>query len=54
MARALGRRLIVLHGGTQATNRPAIAFYRKFGFRAVGHFLTGEGRLDNLDMILDL
>ncbi|MBN1287908.1 MAG: GNAT family N-acetyltransferase [Anaerolineae bacterium] len=50
-ARRLGRRQMVLLGGTQATNYRAIHFYEKFGFRKVGDFTT---RVDNHDMVLAL
>lgn len=51
IARRLGRRWMVLLGGTQATNYRAIHFYRKFGFRVVGNFVT---HVDNYDMVLAL
>ncbi len=50
-ARRLGKRAIVLMGGTQATNERAIHFYEKFDFRRVGGFRTD---VDNYDMILYL
>jgi len=52
VARRLGRRRMVLSGGTQATNYRAIRFYEKFGFRRVGDFMVRD--LNNHDMILDL
>jgi diamine N-acetyltransferase len=50
-ARRMGKRSIVLMGGTQATNERAIHFYRKFGFEHVGDFQTD---VENQDMILYL
>jgi GNAT superfamily N-acetyltransferase len=51
LARRLGRKRVVLSGGTQATNHRAIHFYEKFGFRKVGRFAT---QIENYDMMLDL
>ncbi len=39
-AREQGARSLVLMGGTQATNQPAIGFYEKFGFEYHGGFQT--------------
>ena len=52
VARRLGRRRMVLWGGTRATNERAIHFYEKFGFRKVGEFLIGA--LNNYDMLLEI
>jgi RimJ/RimL family protein N-acetyltransferase len=57
MVRELGFGRVVLSGGTQATNRRAIRYYEKFGFRKVGSFQTeskDSGRLDNHDMMMIL
>jgi ribosomal protein S18 acetylase RimI-like enzyme len=51
IARQIGRKRIVLMGGTQATNPRAIRFYQKFGFKTVGEFITD---INNYDMILEL
>jgi diamine N-acetyltransferase len=51
IAREIGRKRIVLMGGTQATNARAIRFYQKFGFRTVGEYMT---EINNYDMILEL
>jgi GNAT superfamily N-acetyltransferase len=51
-ARALGRRHVVLMGGTQARNVRAIGLYEKFGFRRMGDFEVRD--LNNHDMMLDL
>lgn len=51
LARAAGRRRIVLLGGTQATNARAIAFYRKLGFVELASFETPPG-VSNHDMWL--
>jgi len=53
VARRLGRRRIVLMGGTQATNHRAIHFYAKCGFCTIGEFEWPAG-LGNYDMMLDL
>jgi GNAT superfamily N-acetyltransferase len=53
VARLLGRKRMVLWGGTQATNFRAIHFYHKYGFRTVGEFEEPPG-FNNYDMILDL
>jgi GNAT superfamily N-acetyltransferase len=53
IAKTLGRRRMVLWGGTQATNDRAIHFYHKHGFRTVGEFQEPPG-FNNYDMILDL
>lgn len=50
LATGLGRRAVVLLGGTQATNARAIHFYRKHGFREVGAFEAPQG-VGNLDMM---
>ena len=51
LARALGRRNVILQGGVQATNSRAIQFYEKFGFGRVGSFST---TVENYDMMLNL
>ena len=51
IARAMGRKRMLLLGGTQASNHHAIHFYRKCGFRQVGEF---EHKGQNIDMIADL
>lgn len=53
VAKAFGKRRIVLWGGVLHDNRRAIRFYEKQGFRPVGSFVTFDG-IDALDMILDL
>ena len=53
VARRLGRKRMVLMGGTRGTNERAIHFYKKHGFRTVGTFDWPAGFL-NYDMILDL
>lgn len=53
LSRQLGRRRMVLWGGTQATNDRAIRFYHKHGFRTVGEFQEPLG-FNNYDMIMDL
>jgi diamine N-acetyltransferase len=53
VAKRIGRKRMVLWGGTQATNAPAIHFYLKHGFRTVGEFQEPPG-FDNFDMILEL
>jgi diamine N-acetyltransferase len=50
-ARRMGKRSLVLMGGTQATNERAVHFYQKFGFEHVGDFQTD---IENRDMILYL
>jgi ribosomal protein S18 acetylase RimI-like enzyme len=52
VARRLGRRRMILSGGTQATNARAIHFYQKHGFRKVGEFETPG--MNNFDMVLEL
>ena len=52
-ARTFGARHIILWGGVIQSNRPAIAFYSKEGFREWGVFHTPDGK-ESLDMILDL
>ena len=47
----IGRKRLVLMGGTRAHNERAIHFYRKFGFRKVGEFDTG---VNNYDMIVEI
>ena len=44
-------RSIVLLGGTQAPNERAVHFYKKFGFIALGSFIT---HVKNIDMWLKL
>ncbi len=51
IARAAGRRRMVLLGGTQATNARAIAYYRKLGFEELASFEDPPG-VSNLDMWL--
>lgn len=51
IARRLGRRHMVLLGGTHADNARAIAFYRRHGFQKVGTFEDPPGVL-NADMWL--
>ena len=53
VARRLGRRWLVLLGGTQASNQRALHFYRKHGFQTVGTFEYPAGIL-NEDMRLAL
>ncbi|MCL5995073.1 MAG: GNAT family N-acetyltransferase [Chloroflexi bacterium] len=53
VARKLGRKRMVLWGGTQATNDRAIHFYHKHGFHTVGQFEEPPG-FNNYDMILSL
>lgn len=43
LARTLGRRWMVLMGGTQMTNTRAIRFYEKCGFEVIGQFEYPEG-----------
>jgi ribosomal protein S18 acetylase RimI-like enzyme len=50
--RSSGRRVVVLFGGTQASNAQAIRAYEKAGFEAAGAFRTGL--IDNVDMWLSL
>ncbi len=50
-AKDLGAKSLVLMGGTQATNKRAIAFYKKFGFVHVCDF---ETKVLNYDMWLVL
>lgn len=49
--RQLGKRQMVLAGGTRAVNHRAIRFYEKTGFRKVGDFAGNGG---NHDMLLEL
>jgi diamine N-acetyltransferase len=51
VAKALGRKRMILWGGVQARNTRAIHFYEKWGFRKAGEFLTDQ---NNHDMILEL
>jgi GNAT superfamily N-acetyltransferase len=53
VARRLGRRRMVLFGGTYATNHRAIHFYQKYGFGKVGTFEHPQG-VYNHDMLLEL
>jgi GNAT superfamily N-acetyltransferase len=53
IARQVGRKRMVLWGGTQGTNERAIHFYHKHGFVTVGTFDQPPGFL-NYDMIMDL
>lgn len=52
-ARWLGRRRLVLMGGTQANNQRAIHFYRKHGFRIIARFEHPPGSW-NHDMMLEV
>ena len=45
-----GVRSLVLMGGTQAPNRQAVDFYKKFNFTVCGEFYTDHNGLNNLDM----
>jgi len=49
--RQLGKRQMVLAGGTRAINHRAIRFYEKNGFRKIGDF---ESSGNNHDMLLEL
>jgi diamine N-acetyltransferase len=49
IARDLGRRVMVLLGGVQATNERAVHVYRKHGFETVGSFEYPAGVV-NIDM----
>ena len=51
IARAGGRRRVVLWGGVQARNTRGIRLYTRLGFRKVGEFFTDQ---NNLDMIVEL
>jgi ribosomal protein S18 acetylase RimI-like enzyme len=51
VARGLGRKRILLSGGTQCRNVRAIHFYEKHGFVTVGEFVT---EVKNQDMVLEL
>jgi GNAT superfamily N-acetyltransferase len=53
VARRVGRKRMVLWGGTQATNYRAVHFYEKHGFRTVGFFEEPPG-FNNHDMIMEL
>lgn len=53
VARQLGRKRMVLWGGTQATNARAIHYYHKHGFQTVGEFQEPPGH-NNYDMIMEL
>ncbi len=53
VARRLGRKRMVLFGGTYTTNQRAIHFYQKHGFRKVGTFEHPAGRF-SYDMLLEL
>lgn len=52
IARALGRRRMLLWGGVRHDNPRARHFYEKFGFVEVGQFSAGG--VNNSDMIADL
>ena len=52
VAALVGRRFMVLGGGTRAENERAIHFYAKHGFRKVGEFEAAD--VNNYDMILEL
>jgi GNAT superfamily N-acetyltransferase len=52
LARACGRRRMVLWGGVRQDNPRAVHFYRKFGFQPVGEFRAGG--FNNYDMIAEL
>ena len=51
IARALGKKKMVLMGGVQARNKRAVHFYRKFGFNKVGEF---HAEFKCYNMVLDL
>jgi GNAT superfamily N-acetyltransferase len=51
-AKELGAKSLVLMGGTQATNKRAITFYEKFGFKHVCDFETKVLNYD-MQMLLD-
>ncbi len=51
-AKDLGAKSLVLMGGTQATNKRAIAFYEKFGFKHICEF-EREGLNYDMRMLLD-
>jgi GNAT superfamily N-acetyltransferase len=53
LARRLGRRHMVLLGGTQGTNERAVHFYAKHGFQTVGSF-EHPGNVLNHDMLLEI
>jgi GNAT superfamily N-acetyltransferase len=52
IARAFGKRRIILWGGVLAENARAVRFYEKQGFQPVGQFVDNYGDLI-LDMILE-
>ena len=56
IAHRLNVQRILLQGGVIVSNVPAISFYRKFNFRIVGKYKTGENRNHNnyYDMVLEL
>jgi len=51
VARALGKKKMVLMGGVQARNAAAVRFYKKLGFKKAGEFMT---EYKCYDMVLDL
>jgi GNAT superfamily N-acetyltransferase len=53
VARRLGRKRMVLFGGTYATNHRAVHFYEKHGFRTVGTFERPDAR-SSYNMLLEL
>ena len=53
IAKAFGKRRIILWGGVFWNNETAIAYYKKQGFLVVGSSLDSKGE-EMLDMILDL
>jgi diamine N-acetyltransferase len=53
IARRLGRRWMVLMGGTQATNDRAVHFYQRFGFHLITAFDEPPG-YENYDMRTEL
>jgi diamine N-acetyltransferase len=53
IARKFGKQHILLLGGVYADNDHAIRFYRKQGFRQLGHFKR-HGDKEQIDMILEI
>ena len=51
-ARLKAMTAMILMGGVQARNLPAMAFYLKHGFRKVGQF--DSNGMSNYDMMLEL
>jgi len=48
----LGKRIIILWAGVQASNKKAVLYYRKIGFVEVGTFIFNN--IDNYDMIKEI